>query len=324
MRKTCLLIVLCCAIGALTSNALAWNYTGHRLIATLAYDELKPAARARVDAILRAHPRYQADLIEQSPKGYDVKRFAFAMAGYWPDIVRDQSNPMHFVAHHPQWHYINVPVRFDGRQTAGDTKPAPAQSVGKTGEPQNVLEAIDKCRADLLDPNLPDDKKAVALCWLLHLVGDIHQPLHAATLYSDQFPEGDKGGNLFLISRNRYSQNLHALWDEALGSQSSPQIIDYIASGIARDPQLKRATLRDAKDLNPETWMRESTEVAKKIVYRNGELQGINSDTLKSQRDAQVPSLPDGYLTEAEITSLRRAALAGYRLGDLLNQVFVR
>ncbi len=111
MRLAHVVVASLCAIHALANHAAAWNYTGHRLIATFAYEALTPEVRTRVDAILRAHPRCEADLLGDMPQGYDAARYAFAMSGYWPDIVRNQQNPMHFTSHHPQWHFINV--RYD-------------------------------------------------------------------------------------------------------------------------------------------------------------------------------------------------------------------
>ena len=80
MRITSLMVVLCALL--VPASAGAWNDTGHRTIATLAYDELTPAVRAKVDAILRAHPRYEKDLLGGMPEGYgEPERFAFGMAG---------------------------------------------------------------------------------------------------------------------------------------------------------------------------------------------------------------------------------------------------
>lgn len=328
MRCSMLLTIVFCALAWSSSSARAWNYTGHRLIATLAYDELTPAARNKLDALLRAHPRYDADLLADLPQGYDPKPYAFAMAGYWPDIVRSPQNPMHFTSHQPQWHYINVPIEFTGGGAQPATQPA-TQATSATapasqpaGEPQNVVEAIDKARIDIVNASVSDADRAVALCWLIHLVGDLHQPLHAATLFSPQFPAGDRGGNLFIVMKGYQQQNLHSIWDESLGTQSSPFVIGYVASGMMNDPQFKRDALQDVADLNPLTWMKESSAAARESAYLNGELKGISSDELRQDPAAPVPLLPRGYLRDAELVSLKRAALAGHRLAQLLNDAF--
>lgn len=321
MRIVVPFLAVLCALFAPTT-ALAWNYTGHRTIATVAYDELTPAVRAKVDAILRAHPRYEKDLLGDMPPGYtEPERFAFAMSGYWPDIIRSQNNPMHFTHHKPMWHYI------DGRFQLPDWKPATAPSATGAGAttqpvvegPKNVIEAIEKNRLDLRDASRSDAEKAVAICWLAHLVGDIHQPLHATTLYSSQFPEGDRGGNSFIVRIRGENENLHAVWDQMLGLQTSPTMINYLADSIRRDPNLRREALPQSGQSDPEVWKRESHELGRSVVYRDGTLVGASSDDVRRDQRTLVPPLPDGYLRDAEPVALRRAALAGYRLADLLN-----
>src|SRR6202021_3878931 len=102
--------------------------------------------------------------------------------------------------------------------------------------PQNIVEALTKNVADLKDPKVSASDKAVALCWILHLCGDIHQPLHATELFSPQFPTGDQGGNQFIILRDPpYADsraNLHFVWDSLPGDYQSRDIEHYIAGGL--------------------------------------------------------------------------------------------
>ncbi len=313
--------------GFLTpSIASGWNYTGHRAIATIAYDELTPAVRAKVDAILREHPRYEKDLLGEMPPGYgEPARFAFAMSGYWPDIIRAQTNPMHFTHHKGMWHFIDV--RFQLADWKPSTAPSTAASAPGAGAatqpvvegPKNVLEAIEKNRADLRNTSIPDAEKAVAICWVVHLVADLHQPLHATTLYSAQFPDGDKGGNSFILHVRRQNENLHAVWDQALGLQTSPTMINYLAASIRSDPNLGREAMPQSGQGDPQVWKKESHELGRSAVYREGTLVGASSDAVRRDPATPVPALPDGYLRDAEPVALRRAALAGYRLADLLN-----
>jgi hypothetical protein len=323
MRPILTSLVVLCALAFMPECALAWNYTGHRTIATIAYDELTPAVRAKVDAVLKAHPRYQKDLLGEMPEGFpEPERFAFAMAGYWPDIIRGQNNPMHFTHHKPSWHYINVryqlpdwhPATAPSATTAPSTQPA-----ASAGEPGDVVSAIAKNKADLRNSSLSDAEKAVAICWLAHLVGDIHQPLHAATMYSAQFPDGDRGGNLFIVSVRRQNQNLHSIWDEMLGIQQSQVMINYLAGSIRTDPNLSREALPQASKSDPEVWKQESNEIARAVAYRNGTLQGASADDVKRDPYMVVPTLPEDYIRTAEPVAIRRAALAGHRLADLLN-----
>jgi hypothetical protein len=310
---------------AMASDARAWNHTGHRVIATIAYDQLQPPVRAKLDTLLKAHPRYEADLLAWMPERHDQPaRFAFAMSAYWPDIIRSQANPMHYTHHRPMWHFINV------RYQLPDWKPAPATSTAPTTAPttwpvmegpKDVVQAIAKCKADLKNPSVSDADKAVAICWLTHLVGDIHQPLHATTLFSAQFPDGDRGGNSFIVARYRGDrENLHAVWDEILGTQTSALIIHYLATSIRTDPTYVRDAMPESSRLDTETWVNESHAIGKSLVYRDGTLTGASSEALRNDPATVVPMLPDGYLRGAETVAVRRAALAGYRLAAVLSE----
>jgi len=325
MRPTSLTLVVC-AVIVYSNIAFGWNYTGHRTIATIAYDELTPAVRAKVDAILKAHPRYEPDLLGEMPQGFgEPERFAFAMSGYWPDIIRSQNNPMHFAHHKPMWHYIDTRFQLPdwkpstAPSTALATTPSGAGATTRTAEAQNVLEAIEQNRAVLRDPARSDADKAVAICWLAHLVADLHQPLHATTLYSAQFPEGDRGGNSFIVSVHRQNQNLHAVWDEMLGLQTSPTMINYLAAGIRSDPNLRREAMPQVSKTDPAVWRQESHELGRAVAYRNGTLVGASNDAVRRDPTTPVPPLPQGYVRDGESVALRRAAQAGYRLADLLN-----
>jgi hypothetical protein len=328
MRLTTIVLLAFVALISSAGRAWAWNDTGHRTIATLAYDELTPAVRAKVDAILRAHPRYDKDLLSGMPQGYrEPERFAFAMGGYWPDIIRSQGNPMHFTHHKPMWHYIDTPYQLPNWKPTSAPSTTPATSVagsGATTQPavegsKNVIEAIAENRAALRNPERSDAEKAVAICWLAHLVGDIHQPLHATTVYSAQFPEGDRGGNSFMVSVRRQNQNLHAVWDEMLGVQTSATMINYLAAGIRTDPNLRREAIPQVSKTDPQVWRRESNELGRTVAHRNGTLVGASSEDLRRDPTTPVPTLPEGYLRDAEPVALRRAAIAAYRLADLLN-----
>ena len=197
-------------LALMQSTAAAWFDTGHEIIASITYDELTPAARNAANDLLKQHPRYQKDLLAELPEGFDPQRYAFMIAATWPDIVRRQNHPMHFVANHPAWHYINIPFVQPG--FAGPTTQPAAQTA--PGEPRNILEALDKATTELGNPSAAASDRAVWLCWILHLCGDLHQPIHAINFYSPQYPDGDQGGNLQLVLRmpNQLDSqiNLHA------------------------------------------------------------------------------------------------------------------
>ncbi|MFO1052064.1 MAG: S1/P1 nuclease [Planctomycetota bacterium] len=318
--RTALLAVLLCASSAPRTADAPWNASGHRILSALTWNELKPGTREAITALLKQHPRYRADLLaglEGDPGAESTARYAFGAAANWPDTVRSPSNPLSHDHNHPAWHYINLPFVLEGQ--AVDEKPA------KEGEgPRDVVEALHKCVADLRNQDLPAAERAIALCWVLHLTEDIHQPLHACTLFSKQFPQGDRGGNSFLVTRSPFDRksvtNLHALWDSMLGSYASCAIDDCVATGIAAQQHLARRFHAEQIAIrDPARWAEESHEVAVTFVYRDGTLRGVRDGEAGTD---QPPLLPEDYLRVAEGVALQRGVLAAYRLADLLEDCF--
>ncbi len=166
------------------------------------------------------------------PDGADqaeTDRFAFEIASTWPDLVRSFSNPMHAAYNHPSWHYIDIPFCIGGVTPHFDPDTRPG--------PHNVIEALTKNTADLRSPGVSAKDKAIALCWVLHLCGDIHQPLHCASLFSPQFPNGDQGGNALYILRDPpypdTKMKLHLLWDELPGQYKNEEVMADFAAGLS-------------------------------------------------------------------------------------------
>jgi hypothetical protein len=307
---------------AFPASSYGWNDTGHEIIASITYDELTPAVQTAAIDLLKQHPRYEKDLLQGVPEGFDAQRYAFMMAATWPDLVKGQTHPMHFVANHPAWHYVDIPVVQPG-YALPSTKPAPTT---ESGEPGNILEALDKVSGEVQNPALAAGDRAIALCWVIHLCGDLHQPLHASNFYSPQYPDGDHGGNLQMILRmpnQFYSRiNLHALWDQMLGTYSSMQMIGYVAAGLHGDPRFAREKFAAELAVHDfTTWARESHDLAVSQIYLNGTLQTADENLTRTDHSIRIPSLPAGYLADGEALTARQAMLAAYRTADLLNRL---
>lgn len=312
----------------LPATARGWVGTGHKMVALIVWDELTPAARAKAIEILKEHPRYEADLLAGLPSGSNelqTERYAFAVAATWPDLVKSPANPMHFVANHPQWHYIDLPYHPEG---GSDNYKPPATPTDNrsVAEPRDVVEALTKNAEDLRSPATSPQEKAIAICWLLHLGGDIHQPLHAIQMFSPQFPDGDKGGNALLVLREppypNTQMNLHLLWDELPGNYATEQPIGYLAEGLRTDPSLSRERFKDALAITDfSQWAHESHDLAVKYAYLNGTLKAATAFHGQAEHSEQVPGVPPGYLRQAEQVAFRQVALAGYRTADLLNSL---
>ena len=119
-----------------------------------------------------------------------------------------------------------------------------------------------------LRSNASDADKALALCWLCHLVGDAHQPCHAGSLYVEHvFAEGDRGGNSIKLTNGR---NLHALWDGLLGSRFSEGDVNR------RIREIQALNLPVVSQATPAIWLAESRAEAKRSVYTAEIMQPVS------------------------------------------------
>jgi hypothetical protein len=179
-------VLVIIALAALAVPANAWNISGHMLSAAIAYQVLQqesPQTIEKVKAVLEKHPWYanqwQARL--QNVPVADRDMVLFMQAARWADDIRAN----HKQHHRAVWHYINWPFKPEGQ---------PASVQIKEPESVNILTALAENEGVVKKESDPE-RKAVALAWLFHLVGDIHQPLHTPQLFTVDYPQGDRGGN---------------------------------------------------------------------------------------------------------------------------------
>lgn len=310
----CLLLQL-----AFNTPALAWDATAHRLTVYVAWEALTPAERSKLSRILELHPRYQEDFIAAMPANVMVgdeetkARWIMGQAGVWPDVTRGLDEEAKIRYNRPDWHYI------DGAWIRGSTEqgnvyvgvdPLPsihgeAQGpVENEGDVHNIVNAIEYNLGILANPLASGPDKAVALCWVLHLLGDIHQPLHAGALVSTSlFPEGDRGGNGITM---RGGGNLHSTWDGALRNQPFDDTLRRMNSAV-------RATNLGQISLDPDVWLQESRRLLNDFVYPDE----IKAAVLRSERRG-IPladvSLDEDYVGNMQAYSEDRVTLAGTRL----------
>lgn len=156
----------------------------------------------------------------------------------------------------------------------------------------------------LKDPNASNELKSYDLVWLLHLVGDVHQPLHATARFDQQQPKGDRGGNTVKLCTKPTSCDgkLHTFWDDVLGTSDSYKTAMKKAKVLDRaDAHL--ATIRDEA-----LWIDESFDAARQTVYAAPVGVGEGPFTLDT-----------AYKITARELAEQRVALAGIRLANLLN-----
>lgn len=293
-------------------SIFAWDDVGHKISAWIAWQRLSPTARNEVIRILRKAPedsQLSAFYMVYGPEPEETRRLEFFMvAATWPDIVRDRDFPVRFRKyHHSNWHYADT----FWKQVDGRAEILPNMEEG--GEAIKRLVEFDKT---IRNPSAPDAEKAIAIAWILHLVGDLHQPLHTSARVTDLEPKGDQGGNLFLLTPKdtpRDKQlNLHWFWDSIVnrvvpltGNTCDRLYIENLGrkfiSKYPYSPQL--AKLAGFEDLQ-----RESFALNPKSVF-TPDLVRFHAPSAK-------------YTKNAYSVAERQITLAGYRLGDLLNDVF--
>ena len=289
-------------------DAAAWNRAGHMVSGAIAWNELRardPAALQRAVTRLKAHPanqtRWRPLITTHGMADHDIALFMYAAR--WPDDVRDEPE-----YDHPTWHYINFPVKI-----AGDTTRSPA---GISGE---IVTETEHNLSVIRDPEAADFEKAIAIAWVLHLVGDVHQPLHATNLYTVRWPQGDRGGNSFYIRATGSSQpiNLHSFWDGLIiGSEDIRATMNRATVLRAARPSASLAS--QLALLTPVAWARdESLPLARRWAYLDGRFEGG-----VSRETAAV--LPASYAGDAQRIAEERVTLAGYRLGALLAKAVIR
>ena len=304
-------IVAICLLFTL-QNAQGWNSIGHMTVAYVAYQQLTPTQKARVATLLALNPNYKKWLgyIHGSVTPEDQQMYVFMMAATWPDEIKANGSGYKMDADlppnspeasanigytdlemHKYWHFVNTPFSTDG--TTLPALPAP-----------NAQTQIAALRKDLASDE-PDALKSYDLVWLLHLTGDIHQPLHSSNRISQDAKRGDGGGNSVKIDVD--PNDLHGYWDNLLGVGDTENFMVAVAAG----QKLSAADATAAADLNEADWANESFTLAKSDVYLNPPIgAGLGPFTIGSN---------PGYAAASLKIAQTRVALAGARLAAVLN-----
>ncbi|MEO1366797.1 MAG: S1/P1 nuclease, partial [Acidobacteriota bacterium] len=249
---------------------------GHVAVAQIAHDRLSPQTKAEADRLIGV-------LADFSPVRAD-----FVSASVWLDEIKEEGWRAF-----DTWHYVNLPYN------AGGLREIP------TGPDESALEALDHAVDTLGDPRAGDLAKAFSLRVVIHVVADLHQPLHCVNRFTEAHPNGDRGGNDFLLG----DTNLHLYWDDAGGllgelDASSPTAEVAATVGELLDAVPEEA-LTAVDDLDPASWARESHRLAVSVAYV-GVVEG------------REPS--EGYRIRTQLVAQRRLVTAGYRLAALLEE----
>ena len=315
MARTTLYLASALVLALSGGPCFAWNKSGHMLGGAIAYNELvqgHPEVVERIAMIMKSHPLavlFDAEL-SSVPAGVERTQALLMYMATWADDIRGVRE-----YDHPKWHSVSIPYV---PSKAGD------QSDGTAMDADNILNALSINVAIVRDPQSSDAQKAIALCWLFHLVGDLHQPLHVTSMITPELPDGDLGGNLIFVRPmpDKAPMRLRAFWDNAAAHIDKPIPVSRLATRVTKQPGLKRSSfpvLIDqpfADEKSFDSWARaESYPMAVNIAYQGGTLAVASSEE-------RAVVLSSAYLEAAKELSMRRVVLSGYRLADVLITLF--
>ncbi len=242
--------------------SFCWGVTGHRVVAEIAQRHLSKKAKKELKIL--------------------IGRENLAMWANWPDFIKSDTTHAWDMA--SKWHYVNMP--------AGLSKDEFISGLQKL-QGENLYTQIKAMAAQLKDQSLTDEKRQIALRFLLHLVGDLHQPLHVGR-------EADQGGNKISVTWFDKTTNLHSVWDNSLIDFQQYSYTEYAAVlDIAAEEEVQAWQQSSLED-----WFYESYTLANKVY-------------------ATVPA--DGklgykynYIFQQDLD--RQLLKAGVRLAELINE----
>lgn len=289
LRKSCLVAAVIAAFGS--APAAAWGDLGHKVTALVAYRHLTPQARLKLDALLAAD-------------GDTLTPPDFASRATWADKYRSTHRET------AAWHFVNIEIDAPDLQSACFGFPIlSASQLASQGPAQDcVIDKIEQFAGELQSAATPPAERLLALKFLIHFVGDLHQPLHAAD-------HDDRGGNCIGLSASADRQgtarapNLHAYWDVAVvdaQGASAVQIADKLDAGISA------ALLNEWTSGSPRSWAMETFEIARADAYALP-----SRPTCATQGSV---ALSQEYEAEARKVAATQLLKAAIRMASILNR----
>lgn len=280
------------ALGAAPA-AHAWGDEGHRVVSLVAQHYLSARTQARVQALLAQDRSALTD--DRS----------MASEATWADHYRDsdRNGARRRYEHTWRWHFVDLELQDPDLASACFGEPPLPPGVPASVGPARdcVVDKIDEFEAELASPRTAPAERLLALQFLLHFVGDLHQPLHAAD-------DRDAGGNRVHVSaRGEHAGNLHHYWDTVFVAElgdSAPQVAYALTERIG--PR-ELAMWRRGR---PSDWAVESFGLARRVAY--GELPPPTA------RGGY--RLPARYMRDARAVVALQLSRAGVRLAELLNR----
>lgn len=242
------------------SSAFGWGQKGHDTVAFIAENHLTPATKEAVSELL------------------DGKSIV-----YWANWLDNASHTPEY-AYSKTWHYKNIDADMDF-ETAPNIKEG------------NIVDAITEQSFVLTNPEAGREEKQLALKMVVHLVGDLHQPMHLGHA-------SDRGGNQWVVKYFNRDNNIHSVWDSSLPESAHKWSYTEWQNQIDRaTPEEQAEILRDG---TPALWGKETYEICKKVYDTTPQGTNISYD----------------YIAEWTPTIEQQFLKGGLRLADVLNSIF--
>ena len=261
------------SLAALSAPAAAWGPVGHRITAQIAQDNVSGNTRAHVREILGTE-----DMAEAST---------------WPDEERSGPDEFWRRTAYP-WHFVTLKADAHAEDLVHP-------------EEGDAATALARFTAELRDPAIPREKKAGALRFIIHVIGDLHQPLHVGK-------EGDRGGNDVKVAwfDDPVPRNLHWVWDVGMIDQ---QVLSYTEYTDRLERRVTPAQVIEWWNRDPNAWLNESIAIRNKLYPAPSEQYGNGS--------VEAPfKLEYRYTYAWNDTMEQRLSQAGIRIAAYLDWVF--
>ena len=305
-----LLVFLFCLAG---SPAFGWWCEGHEVVALIAENHLSPSTRAAVDKLLTAYPVDTPRFCKDSPND------PMAFASTWADDAKT-------IEHTAFWHFEDIPLGLKKGDPEAYCEPIGPSSNGAQ-RPGCILSALRYAVNVIHSDKEPDNEKATALRYLIHFMGDLHQPLHTTT-------NNDRGGNCTPVQffEDPKITNLHSVWDGMIFSHdlaARDETLSQFAAELDQRFAADRAKwIKNAPQFDKWAW--ESHLLAQKVVYRDLSPEPP-TEPYDPKADCAAESTKFGalhikiaseYQGEAAPVVEEQLAKAGYRLAAVLSLLF--
>jgi len=281
--------------------AFAWGRQGHMATGLIAYDRLSardPAAISAIDALIAEHPDHERfDSALAGLDGAERDRALFALIARWPDDIRATR------WNHTHWHHqLRVVVGWKALHGL------------RVGEADFAFRHNLKI---LRNPKAKAADRAIALCWIFHIVGDMHQPLHAGHRQDKHFPLTDLAGSKGWVRRSADAapESFHHFWDTPADRPGDDLAgAAAIAAAVEKDPPIVDPAGDDPL-ADYRRWVGESERIAAEDAYPGA------MEAEATRRDKAGLLAPD-YVERARSIGEKRIGEAGERLADLLAALF--